>query len=276
MVKNTDKNSAKNIGPAVFDAKIRLSLFSVFFSGGDNMNHQTIRKLAALLLAAFLLIGALSPVSFAKEEIGEQPIPNGSDTDLSELLTVERIVLSEEPDGPLASVPENAAAFVLIGPFDANKSVGAKVTIEQDSDGTWVITNKNSEKVNVPAEKKWTGGPALEKVTVYLLADSVQKDSFELTESVNWKHTFTDLPKYDGTDGHEIQYTIRETELKNFKTAITGNSQTGFVVTNTKKPNVPSTGDNSPLALWIGVMLLSAGCAAWMLFLLLKKRTQKA
>ena len=106
----------------------------------------------------------------------------------------------------------------------------------------FTITNTNTEKTTVKVTKAWVGTPAA-SATVKLLADGAEKETVTLTATDNWTHTFSNLPKYDENDGHEIVYTIDEVDIANYVKAITGSAATGFVVTNTitGKLDIPVT-----------------------------------
>ena len=106
----------------------------------------------------------------------------------------------------------------------------------------FTITNTNTEKTTVKVTKAWVGTPAA-SVTIKLLADGAEKETVTLTATENWTHTFSNLPKYDANDGHEIVYTIDEVDIANYVKAITGSAATGFVVTNTitGKLDIPVT-----------------------------------
>ena len=109
------------------------------------------------------------------------------------------------------------------------------------------ITNTNTEKISIPVTKTWVG-PAAASATVKLLADGVEKETVTLNAVGNWKHTFNNLPKYDATDGHEIEYKVQEEAIANYTTAISGTATTGFTITNTitGKVSIPVT------KVWIG------------------------
>ena len=109
------------------------------------------------------------------------------------------------------------------------------------------ITNTNTEKISIPVTKTWVG-PAAASATVKLLADGVEKETVTLNAAGNWKHTFNNLPKYDATDGHEIEYKVQEEAIANYTTAISGTATTGFTITNTitGKVSIPVT------KVWIG------------------------
>jgi LPXTG-motif cell wall-anchored protein len=88
-----------------------------------------------------------------------------------------------------------------------------------------------------------------------------------LNAAGNWQHTFEGLAVYDSTDGHEITYTVTEEAVRGYTTKITGDVETGFLVTNTSvvTPPTPKTGDDSNLQLYLGLMLASGGAMVWLL-----------
>ena len=93
-------------------------------------------------------------------------------------------------------------------------------------------TITNTETISVPVTKQWVGDPA-GPVKVSLLADHVEKDTAILSEDGNWQYVFENLPKYDGSDGHEILYTVSEEKVDGYTSQITGSAETGFTITNT-------------------------------------------
>ncbi|HBI91976.1 MAG TPA: collagen-binding protein, partial [Terrisporobacter glycolicus] len=60
-----------------------------------------------------------------------------------------------------------------------------------------------------------------------------------LNEGNEWKYTFSNLEKYK--DGKEINYTVEETPIDGYKSEITGNMNSGFVIKNinTEKISIP-------------------------------------
>lgn len=86
--------------------------------------------------------------------------------------------------------------------------------------GVFVV--KNYELTSFTAEKKWELGGATQpqNVTLQLYAEGEKVgEEVTVTASDNWKHTWTELLKYD-ENGNEIAYTVAET-------AIDGNALTG-------------------------------------------------
>ena len=139
-----------------------------------------------------------------------------------------------------------------------------KSVVSGDMTSGYTITNTNVEKLSIPVIKKWIG-KAGDSATVKLFADGKLKETAVLNAASNWKHDFSNLQKYDANDGHEITYTIKEEAISGYKTAISGDVRNGFVITNTQnvpkipgKPNKPNTGDDSNLAFYGFVMLLTA------------------
>ncbi len=106
-------------------------------------------------------------------------------------------------------------------------------------------------------------------VTVKLTADGEVIETKELTAAMNWRHTFENLPKYDGKDGHEIIYSVKEETVKGYSSAVSGDMNKGFTITNRKDqlkttssatPSdgaSPKTGDDSLLPIWLLTMALS-------------------
>lgn len=149
---------------------------------------------------------------------------------------------------------EYAIAEVTVEGYDS--------VITGDMTDGFEITNTNTEKISIPVTKTWVGAPA-DAVTVILEADGSECARQELTAADGWAYTFTDLPKYDSTNGHEIEYTLAEISIPNYSTVITGSAATGFTVTNTitttpPPTDVPNTGDTSNIVLYFVTMIMSA------------------
>ena len=94
-------------------------------------------------------------------------------------------------------------------------------------------------ETKVDVEKVWDDEADSSKrpanITVELLKDGesfTPPKTIELTESPSWKGAFIGLDKYND-DGTLIQYTVKENEVEGYKATITGDMQTGFVITNT-------------------------------------------
>ena len=155
--------------------------------------------------------------------------------------------------------------FTNLRKYKPGTTTEIKYTVKEDAvanyDGVvsgdmatgFTITNTNTEKTTVKVTKAWVGTPAA-SVTIKLLADGAQKETVTLTAADNWTHTFSNLPKFDTTDGHEIVYTVDEVDVPNYTKGISGTAATGFTVTNTitGKVSVPVT------KVWVGPQASSA------------------
>lgn len=85
------------------------------------------------------------------------------------------------------------------------------------------------EKVSVSVIKKWIGGEK-DSITVYLLLNGKVLRTKSITKLDNWQYTFDNLDKY--VDGKLAVYTIKEDKVKGYVTTVTGNSSSGFIITN--------------------------------------------
>jgi len=134
---------------------------------------------------------------------------------------------------------------------------GYSSEVSGDAASGFTITNTNTETIDIPVTKKWVGTPA-ESATIQLKADGKVVAEATLNSSSNWTHTFTGLPKYNA-DGSEIAYTVSETPIKGYSTAIAGDAKRGFTVTNTQEavPSVPKSGDGNNPLIWSSLALAS-------------------
>ena len=104
------------------------------------------------------------------------------------------------------------------------------------------VTNTHTlGKTSVRVTKSWADGnnqdgKRPESVTIKLLADGKETDKTLMLTAVNkWAGTFTDLDEYKA--GKKIIYTVKEETIGNGYTAVvTGNAETGFIVTNSRTP----------------------------------------
>ena len=91
------------------------------------------------------------------------------------------------------------------------------------------------EKINIPLKVEWTGNDKV-PVDVTLWANGVKKQTVYLDYQKRWEHTFTNMPKYD-ENGEEIKYTVTQPNITTYgnfkyKTTISGDATTGFVIKN--------------------------------------------
>ena len=98
---------------------------------------------------------------------------------------------------------------------------GYTTTIEGNN-----ITNTHEiEKISIEGTKTWKDynnqdGKRPESITINLKADGKVIESREVTEADGWKYSFTDLDKY--SNGKEIEYTISENAVKDYRTEVNG------------------------------------------------------
>ena len=114
-----------------------------------------------------------------------------------------------------------------------------KYTITEDEvtdyttiiEGNNVINTHEIEKISIEGVKTWIDndnqdGKRPELITVNLKANGKVITTKEVTAADGWKYSFTDLDKY--SNGKEIEYTVSENAVKDYKTEING-----YDITNT-------------------------------------------
>ena len=119
-----------------------------------------------------------------------------------------------------------------------------------------VVINKSI--IDIPVEKKWVGkksGPVEVKLYRtckvakydYNLNRNVtttideEVDSAVLNDSNNWKHTFKDMYEFYIEDGENpviYKYYVKEVNVAGYDTAITGDQNEGFIITNTSTDKI--------------------------------------
>ncbi|MGI6212488.1 MAG: Cna B-type domain-containing protein [Anaerovoracaceae bacterium] len=114
---------------------------------------------------------------------------------------------------------------------------GYESDITGDAESGFTVTN--TKKISIPVTKKWVGDEGTE-ATVHLLANGTEVASKTLTSDDGWSYTFTDLDQA-ASDGNEISYTLTEDAIDGYESDITGDAESGFTVTNTKKISIPVT-----------------------------------
>jgi hypothetical protein len=228
-----------------------------------------------------------------------------------EKITVRLLADGEEKDARVVSEADDWRwNFGSLPKYKAGAEIG--YTIKEDAvegytaayDGYHVTNVHTPEKTSLSVNKVWVdqdnqAGDRPQSVTIHLLADGNDTgDKLILSEEDSWTGSFENLNRYNG--GNEIVYSIAEDPVDGYTAAIEGNAKTGFTVTNTRtdtpdqpkeqkknrtpnKPNTPSapntpktgapgTGDNSMLAGYLWLLLLSAGAIT---VLLLKGRNER-
>ena len=121
--------------------------------------------------------------------------------------------------------------------YNENNEQQPEITLEEKTENSYVYKIKNThtpETINIPVTKEWKDNDYIEargdKIIVDLYAGTSKEKTIEITSANGWKGAFNDLPKYKA--GKLIEYSIKERAVDRYITSITGNSETGFTITN--------------------------------------------
>ena len=145
------------------------------------------------------------------------------------------------------NLPKNEDGKVIVYTITEDAVTDYTTTIN----GYDVTNSYTPGKISVTVTKSWSDKnnkykKRPSKVTVHLYADGVDTGKkLTLTKATNWSGSFTDLDQYKA--GKVINYTIKEDKVTNYTDKITGDTSTGYVVTNTYKPNKPGIPDDEGL-----------------------------
>ena len=192
-----------------------------------------------------VIIGKSENISIPVKKVWENPkIPHPEEVTINLKngeTVIDSITLSESKDwkGAFSNLPRRDASGAEIEYSVAEDAVeGYDSAITGDAQGGFTVTNTSTATVNVPVEKKWVG-PAADKATVRLLAGGQDSGkSVELSEGNGWKGAFRGLPKYDSQTGEEIEYAVEEDKVDGYDSAVSGDAEHGFTVTNTSTAKV--------------------------------------
>jgi hypothetical protein len=128
---------------------------------------------------------------------------------------------------------------------------GYKLLSKEVSGLITTFTNQYTpETTDLTVKKVWNDVNDKDKlrpasVTVHVLANGEEIETFELNEENKWTATLEDLPVCEG--GKEIKYTVTEDTVKSYTTVISGNAKDGFTVTNSHTPPSPPTPPKPPV-----------------------------
>ncbi|MDD6319566.1 MAG: Cna B-type domain-containing protein, partial [Oscillospiraceae bacterium] len=214
----------------------------------------------------------------------------------------------EEANRTTLSNGQLAYAFMDLPKYDLKTGKVNVYTVEElpvegytsEQEGTDFVNTIQQEKLNLNVKKVWVNADGIEHptITVRLYQDEKEVAQLELKNGET-EGTFTGWDRYDLTDGHAYQYTVREDAVEGYTSEVNG-----FTVTNTRvvtptptptatpaptatpkptsKPeatpeptptpvvNVPATGDNSNIGLW--AVLLVAAAAGLIGTVIIKKK----
>lgn len=225
----------------------------------------------------------------APKEASSVPIPNAITVHLlADGVVVGTMQLTKDGDWE--------GRFIDYPRYDENDGHEIKYTTKEDPlagyetsyfNGNIIL---NRSLIDVSVEKKWIGNSQSKaELTLHRTCDYMKFDytlnkhvrvkvdeevaTVELNAANNWKHTFPSLYEFytpEGADGVKYKYYVTEKSIPGYNTQITGNQDSGFVVTNKEinpktpdpknppQPKTPNTGDESNIYLYIGLMLASS------------------
>lgn len=225
----------------------------------------------------------------APVEVSSVPIPNAITVHLlADGVVVGTMQLTKDGDWE--------GRFIDYPRYDENDGHEIKYTTKEDPlagyetsyfNGNIIL---NRSLIDVSVEKKWIGNSQSKaELTLHRACDYMKFDytlnkhvkvkvdeevaTVELNAANNWKHTFSSLYEFytpEGVDGVKYKYYVTEKSIPGYNTQITGNQDSGFVVTNKEinpktpapknppQPKTPNTGDESNIYLYIGLMLASS------------------
>ena len=225
----------------------------------------------------------------APKEVSSVPIPDAITVHLlADGVVVGTMQLTKDGDWE--------GRFIDYPRYDENDGHEIKYTTKEDPlagyetsyfNGNIIL---NRSLIDVSVEKKWIGNSQSKaELTLHRACDYMKFDytlnkhvkvkvdeevaTVELNAANNWKHTFSSLYEFytpEGEDGVKYKYYVTEKSIPGYDTQITGNQDSGFVVTNKEinpktpapknptQPKTPNTGDESNIYLYIGLMLASS------------------
>lgn len=225
----------------------------------------------------------------APVEVSSVPIPNAITVHLlADGVVVGTMQLTKDGDWE--------GRFIDYPRYDENDGHEIKYTTKEDPlagyetsyfNGNIIL---NRSLIDVSVEKKWIGNSQSKaELTLHRACDYMKFDytlnkhvkvkvdeevaTVELNAANNWKHTFPSLYEFytpEGADGVKYKYYVTEKSIPGYNTQITGNQDSGFVVTNKEinpktpapknppQPKTPNTGDESNIYMYIGLMLASS------------------
>ena len=223
----------------------------------------------------------------APVEVSSVPIPNAITVHLlADGVVVGTMQLTKDGDWE--------GRFIDYPRYDENDGHEIKYTTKEDPlagyetsyfNGNIIL---NRSLIDVSVEKKWIGNSQSKaELTLHRACDYMKFDytlnkhvkvkvdeevaTVELNAANNWKHTFPSLYEFytpEGADGVKYKYYVTEKSIPGYNTQITGNQDSGFVVTNKEinpktpapknppQPRTPNTGDGSNFKLY-ALLLLS-------------------
>lgn len=164
-----------------------------------------------------------------------------------------QLLKNNEPHGPIVTISSTVNEYawprlvkyengqkVNYGLQEVDVAQGYQATVELVGN-TFILTNTyQPEKVNILVNKVWndqTNQDGLRPVLVrveLLKNDVPTGKSVVLEEGNGWSNAFDNLDKFE--NGALINYTVQEHTVEGYSSAVSGNIDHGFVLTNTHAP----------------------------------------
>ncbi len=113
---------------------------------------------------------------------------------------------------------------------------GSGVYSRGSVDATTAVVTNTVKTIDIDVEKIWndnnnSDGKRPASITVELLANGTVADTITVTAADGWKGTFEGLVEYD-KDGNKITYTVREGNVDEYESSVSGNAEEGFTIKN--------------------------------------------
>ncbi|MEG0361482.1 MAG: Cna B-type domain-containing protein, partial [Longicatena sp.] len=137
-------------------------------------------------------------------------------------------------------------SFTNLAKYKAGTVINYTVTEATVKDYQTKVTGYNITNTYIPGKtsisvtKSWNDsnnhdGIRPNSVSIKLFADgTATKQSVTLNEGNKWTASFTDLPEFQ--NGTKIVYTVKEEAVTGYTSTTTGDTTTGFIITNTHTP----------------------------------------
>lgn len=194
--------------------------------------------------------------------------------------------------GSFIELDEYRSGQKIVYTVEEAETAGYTAVITGDAEIGYTITNTHDpEKTDITVTKVWDdednkNGNRPQSVTIRLLADGNDTGkTLVLSADNKWESSFENLELYKG--GNKIEYTIVEADVSGYTSAIEGDYEKGFTVTNTDTTTTTTTNadvsdpqahTNSPKTddtgnVFFYLCILSAfGCVTVLLMLKLRKK----
>ena len=142
-----------------------------------------------------------------------------------------------------------AWTFENLPKYENGKEIIYTITEDPVSDyqseiyGMNVTNSYTPGQINIPVTKNWkdqddADGIRPDSITVKLYANGKETGKVLILNQMNrWTDSFNNLDEY--ADGEKIIYSIAEVRVEGYEVSISGNSETGFVISNSHTPEIP-------------------------------------